>query len=54
MKKAVLVLLVASGLFWVAADPDGLARSARTAGASGADLATGFVGSAVTYLRELE
>lgn len=54
MRRAVLVLLAACGVFWAMADPHGLARSAQTAGTNGADATSGLVASVVTYMRELE
>ena len=54
MKKAVLVLLVGFGLFWMVTDPHGLAQSAQTAGGSGADLTADFFTSVIAFVRELE
>lgn len=54
MKKAVVVLLVVFGLFWMVTDPHGLARSAHKAGASGAALTADFFTSVITFIRELE
>jgi hypothetical protein len=54
MKKAVLVLLVGFGLFWMVTDPHGLAQSAQTAGGNGADLTADFFSSVITFVRELE
>lgn len=54
MKKAVVVLLVAFGLFWMVTDPHGLAQSAHKAGANGAQLAGDFFSSVITFIRDLE
>ena len=54
MKKAVLVLLVGFGLFWMVTDPHGLAESAQTATANGADLTADLFTAVITFVRELE
>lgn len=54
MRRAVLVLLAACGVFWAIADPHGLVSSAQTAGANGAAATTDAVTSVVTYVRDLE
>ncbi|WP_395657707.1 hypothetical protein [Nocardioides sp.] len=54
MKKAVVVLLVGFGLFWMVTDPHGLAQSAHTAGAHGAELTGDLFTSVITFIRELE
>ncbi|MCB0895421.1 MAG: hypothetical protein H6529_03920 [Nocardioides sp.] len=54
MKKAVVVLLIVFGLFWMVTDPHGLAQSAHKAGASGAALTGDFFSSVITFIRELE
>jgi hypothetical protein len=54
MKKALVVLLIVFGVFWMVTDPHGLAQSAHKAGTNGADLAGDFFSSVITFIRELE
>lgn len=54
MKKAVVVLLVIFGVFWMVTDPHGLAQSAQKAGANGAQLTGDFFSAVITFIRELE
>ena len=54
MKKAVVVLLIVFGVFWMVTDPHGLALSAHKAGAHGAALTGDLFTSLITFIRELE
>ena len=54
MRKVVIVLLVAFGLFWMVTDPHGLARSAHTAGSNGAALTADLFTAVITFVRDLE
>ncbi|HEY0952728.1 hypothetical protein [Nocardioides sp.] len=54
MRKAVIVLLVAFGLFWMVTDPHGLAQSAKTASSNGADLTGDLFTAVITFVRDLE
>lgn len=54
MRKAVVVLLVGFGIFWMVTDPNGLAQSAQRAGGSGAELTGDFFTAVITFVRELE
>lgn len=54
MRKAVLVLLVGFGLFWMVTDPHGLAESAQTAGGTGAELTGDLFTSVIAFVRELQ
>lgn len=54
MKRAVVVLLVAFGVFWLVTDPHGLAQSAQKAGASGAELTGDLFNAVIDFVREIE
>ena len=54
MKRAVVVLLVAFGIFWMVTDPHGLAQSAQTAGGNGAELTGDFFNAVIDFVREIE
>ena len=54
MRKAVVVLLIVFGVFWMVTDPHGLAQSAHRAGAGGARLTGDFFGAVITFIREIE
>jgi hypothetical protein len=54
MRRAVVVLLVVFGVFWMVTDPHGLAQSAHKAGANGAEMTGEFFDAVITFIRELE
>lgn len=54
MRKALVVLLVVFGGFWMVTDPHGLAQSAQTAGSNGAALTGDLFTAMITFVRELE
>jgi hypothetical protein len=54
MKKAVVVVLVVFGVFWLVTDPHGLAKSARKAGDSGASLTADVFDSVITFVRDVQ
>ncbi len=54
MKKALIVLLVVFGGFWMVTDPHGLAQSAQTAGGHGAALTSDLFTAVITFVRDLE
>jgi hypothetical protein len=54
MRKALVVLLVVFGGFWMVTDPHGLAESAQTAGSNGASLTADFFTAVITFVRDLE
>lgn len=54
MRKAVIVLLVVFGGFWMVTDPHGLAQSAQTAGSNGVALTADLFTAVITFVRDLE
>jgi hypothetical protein len=54
MKRAVVLVLVVFGLFWMVTDPHGLAQSAHKAGTNGAQLTGDFFSAVITFIRALQ